>query len=253
MIENLSAYIIWSFALVTILTVGFYLCAVWKTGQKTFLLLTTGVLVFLLATHAALAFNGFYLIKTIPPRFFLGLFPTIIILLFLYFAFARRDISVKSLQILTLLSVVRVPVEIILLSLYRQGQIPQLMTFEGRNLDILSGLSAPLMAWLAFRDGNINRPLLIGWNLLALGLLLNILINAILSLEAPFQQFAFDQPNRGVLYFPFIWLPAIIVPIVFVSHIISLRQLSEYSWNQELTRQIQTLQKLKINKKEERF
>lgn len=36
MIENLSAYIIWSFALVTILTVIFYLHAVLKTGQKTF-------------------------------------------------------------------------------------------------------------------------------------------------------------------------------------------------------------------------
>jgi hypothetical protein len=230
MIENLSAYIIWSFAAVTILTVIFYLHAVLKTGQKTFFSLTAGVLVLLLAIHAALAFNGFYLVKTIPSRFFLGLFPTTIILLVLYFACARRDVPVKSLQILTLLSVIRVPVEIILLSLSREGQIPQLMTFEGRNLDILSGLTAPLVAWLAFRGGNINRPLLIGWNLLALGLLLNILTNAILSLETPFQQFAFDQPNRGVLYFPFIWLPAIIVPIVFVSHVISLRQLSKRSF-----------------------
>lgn len=103
------------------------------------------------------------------------------------------------------------------------------MTFEGRNLDILSGLTAPVIAWLAFRGSKINRPLLVAWNLLALGLLLNILINAILALETPFQQFAFDQPNRGVLYFPFIWLPAIIVPIVFVSHAVSLRELLKRS------------------------
>ncbi len=103
------------------------------------------------------------------------------------------------------------------------------MTFEGRNLDILSGLTAPLVAWLAVRGGAVNRPLLIMWNLLAFGLLLNILINAILSLETPFQQFAFDQPNRGVLYFPFIWLPVIIVPIVFVSHVVSLWQLLKRS------------------------
>jgi hypothetical protein len=99
------------------------------------------------------------------------------------------------------------------------------MTFEGRNFDILSGLTAPLVAWLALRGDKVNRLLLIVWNLLAFGLLLNIMANAILSLETPFQQFAFEQLNRGVLYFPFIWLPAIIVPIVFVSHVISLWQL----------------------------
>ncbi len=109
--------------------------------------------------------------------------------------------------------------------LYQHGQVPQLMTFEGGNFDILSGLTAPLVAWLAFRGGKINHSLLIVWHLLAFGLLLNIVVTAILSLETPFQQFAFEQPNRGVLYFPFIWLPAIIVPIVFVSHIISLWQL----------------------------
>jgi len=97
--------------------------------------------------------------------------------------------------------------------------------FRGQEFDILSGLTAPIMAWLAFRGGKTNRPLLIVWHLLAFGLLLNIVINAILSLGTPFQQFAFDQPNRGVLYFPFIWLRAIIVPIVFVSHVVSLWQL----------------------------
>lgn len=227
MIENIPAYIPLIFALLTVLTVVFYLCPVWLAGRKA-VLITAGVLVFLLGLHAVLAFNSFYLAKAMPPRFFLSLLPTTIILLILFFAFARKGISVESLRILTLLSIVRVPVEIVLLWLYREGLVPQLMTFEGRNLDILSGLTAPIIAWLAFRGEKINRPLLIIWNLTALGLLLNILIIAILSLEAPFQQFAFDQPNRAVLYFPFVWLPAIIVPIVFVSHVISLHVLLNY-------------------------
>jgi hypothetical protein len=229
MIKNLPAYITWIFALTTTATVAFYLFATWEAArQKVFLFLTAGVLVFLLVLHAALAFNGFYLVNTNPPRFPLAPFPTIVILLILFFAFtARKGISVKSLQILTVLSTVRVPVELVLLWLYQHGQVPQLMTFEGRNFDILSGLSAPLVAWFAFRGSKINRPLLIVWNLFAFGLLLNIMTNAILSLESPLQQFAFDQPNRGVLYFPFIWLPAIIVPVVFVSHVISLWQLSK--------------------------
>ena len=229
MIVNLPAYITWIFALTTIATVVFYLYAVWEAArQEVFLYSSAGVLVFLLVLHSALAFDGFYLANTNPPRFPLAPFPTILILLLLFFVFtARKGISVKLLQLLTVLSVVRIPVELVLLWLYQYGKVPQLMTFEGRNFDILSGLTAPLAAWLGFRGGKINRPLLLVWNLFAFGLLLNIVTNAILSLETPFQQFAFDQPNRGVLYFPFIWLPAIIVPIVFVSHIVSLWQLSK--------------------------
>jgi hypothetical protein len=149
----------------------------------------------------------------------------------LFFASVRQDISIKSLQALTFLSIIRVPVEFVLLRLYQSGKVPQLMTFEGRNFDILSGLSAPLVAWLAFRRGQVKRQLLIAWNVLACGLLLNIVVNAILSLEGPLQRFAFEQPNRGVLYFPFIWLPAIIVPIVFVSHVINLwHLLKQRTW-----------------------
>ena len=47
-----------------------------------------------------------------------------------------------------------------------------------------------------------------------LGLLANIVIIAVLSFPSPIQQFGFEQPNIGLAYFPFIWLPAIIVPIV---------------------------------------
>ena len=99
------------------------------------------------------------------------------------------------------------------------------MTFEGRNFDILAGITAPLIAWLAFRGGKINRPLLIVWNIFALILLINIVVNAVLSFPSPFQQFAFEQPNLAVLYFPFQWLPSVIVPIVLFSHLASLWQL----------------------------
>jgi hypothetical protein len=105
------------------------------------------------------------------------------------------------------------------------------MTFEGRNFDILSGITAPIIFWLAFRKGKIKRPLLIIWNIFALILLFNIVTHAILSFPFPFQQMAFDQPNRGVLYFPFIWLPTVVVPVVLFAHLISLWKLFKDSDN----------------------
>jgi hypothetical protein len=99
------------------------------------------------------------------------------------------------------------------------------MTFEGWNFDILSGLTAPLVAWLAFRDGRANETVLTVWNLLALALLANIVVIAILSLPSPIQRFGFDQPNVAVEYIPFIWLPTVIVPIVLFSHLAALWKL----------------------------
>lgn len=224
MIENLPPYVAWVFALTTGATVVAYLWAV-RAASPRMVPLTAAALAALLGLHAALALNGFYLVQTTPPRFPLAPFPSIVILLLLFYAAARRELPARSLQLLTLLSTVRVPVELVLLWLYEHGQVPRLMTFEGRNFDILSGLTAPLVAWLAFRGGRTNRPLLIVWNLLALALLVNIVTHAILSLETPFQRFGFEQPNRGVLHFPFVWLPAVIVPAVFVAHVVSLRQL----------------------------
>jgi hypothetical protein len=99
------------------------------------------------------------------------------------------------------------------------------MTFEGRGFDIISGFTAPIVVWLAFRNNKTNRGLLIVWNLIALGLLVNIVVIALLSFPSPIQRFGFEQPNVGVAYFPFIWLPAIIVPIVLFAHLAALWKL----------------------------
>jgi hypothetical protein len=129
------------------------------------------------------------------------------------------------LRTLTALHIIRVPVELTLLWLFQAGLEPQAMTFEGSNFDILSGLTAPIVAWLAFRGGRANRTILIVWNLAALGLLANIVIVAMLSVPSPIQRFGFDHPNVGVSYVPFIWLPAIIVPLVLFSHLAALWKL----------------------------
>jgi hypothetical protein len=103
------------------------------------------------------------------------------------------------------------------------------MTFEGRNFDIISGLTAPFIAWWGYTKLKFNKNILLLWNFVCLGLLLNIVINAVLSAPLPFQQFAFDQPNVTILHFPFVWLPGLIVPAVLLSHLICIRQLLKRS------------------------
>lgn len=228
MIENLPGYISTTFIIMTFLTAGIFLYAVKQTVFETFpAKLFSFLLAFWLIFQAIVGISGFYL-KTdgMPPRLMLfGVFPALITVI-CFLQFAGKNFADKlPLRALTLLHVIRIPVEIVLFWLFQQKLIPQIMTFEGRNFDILAGISAPFIAWLAFRSGKVNRPLLIIWNIIALGLLFNIVITAILSFPFQFQQFGFDQPNRAVLYFPFNWLPTVIVPLVLFSHLISLKQL----------------------------
>jgi hypothetical protein len=180
-----------------------------------------------LALQAIIGLSGFYEVtNTMPPRFALTLAPPLIaIAVCLFTKSGKQFLDSVNTKWLTILHVVRIPVEMMLLWLFLQKYVPQLMTFEGRNFDMLSGLTAPLIFYFGFIRKMTSRKILLAWNFICLALLFNIVINAILAAPFRFQQFAFDQPNIAVLYFPFVWLPAFIVPVVLFSHLASIRQL----------------------------
>jgi hypothetical protein len=95
------------------------------------------------------------------------------------------------------------------------------MTFEGRNFDVLVGVTALPVAVLVARTA--HRRLATVWHLASLGLLLNIVITAVLSTPGPLQVFTAEPANRIIGDFPYVWLPAFLVPVALVSHIIGLR------------------------------
>ena len=174
-----------------------------------------------------LGYFGFYRVQnTLPPRFVFLLAPGILFVIVYFFFTINNTISnEENLKWLTLIHTIRIPVEIVLYYFFIEGYIPDLMTFEGYNYDILSGLSAPIIYYAVFVKRWIGEKGLLLWNFICLGLLFNIVIIAVLSAKTPIQQLAFDQPNVGVTYFPFVWLPAVIVPIVFYAHIESIKTL----------------------------
>jgi len=172
--------------------------------------------------QSLLASSGFFThTDGFPPRMGLVLVPVLITLtVLLIHPGGKRFIQTLDIKWLTLLHIVRVPVEIGLFLLFREKLVPQLMTFEGRNFDILAGITAPLIFYLYFQKKILSNRMFLLWNFICLGLLLNILVNAILSIPGPLQHFAFDQPNIAVLEFPVMLLPALIVPLVMFSHLV---------------------------------
>jgi hypothetical protein len=221
MIEGLPFYVNLLFILTVLFT--FWLFSKIIRNRTVQLLLT-----FWLLITGVLAFNKFFAaFDSKPPRFFLVvIIPLITIIFSLINPRTSAFINKLSLRKLVILSIVRIPVEGVLYLLFLYAQIPRLMVFTGRNFDILAGLSAPIIYFICFRGEQVRkRTILMIWHVIALALLLNIVVNALFSAPFSFQQFGFEQPNKAVFYFPFIWLPGFIVMAVLFSHFVSIKAL----------------------------
>lgn len=219
--NDLPLYIPIVFGLTTLLTVYIFYRA--SNNSIATLLILLGWLLL----QAFVSLSGFYTnTKGTPPRFILlGLPALITIILFFIIPKGRQYIDRLNPATLTLLHTIRVAVELVLFWLYINKTIPQLMTFEGRNFDIMSGLTAPLVFYFGFVKKRLDTTVILVWNVICIGLLANIVVNAILSAPFSFQQFGFEQPNIAVLYFPFTWLPSCVVPLVLFAHLATIRRL----------------------------
>ena len=220
MIAHLPMYVNIVFILTTLLTVFLF----YKAGNLS--KINLGILGLWLLLQAVLSYVGFYTVtNTTPPRFILLALPAVLLIIYLFLT-AKGRVYLNNLdaKTLTLLHVVRIPVELCLYWLFLHKSIPQLMTFEGRNFDILAGLTAPVIFYFGYVKNKLGKTVLLLWNFICLGLLLNIVINAVLSAPSNFQQFAFEQPNTAILYFPFVWLPCCIVPLVLLAHLVCIRK-----------------------------
>ncbi len=147
--------------------------------------------------------------------------PLITVLILLFHKDTNSIIPHINLIVLTQLQVFRVFVEIVLWLLFIQNRLPEQMTFEGQNFDIIAGITSLLAARFFLN----SRGWMIGWNIIGLGLLINIVSIAILSMPTSLRVFENEPANTIVTQFPFIFLPAFLVPLAYILHFLSLKKL----------------------------
>ena len=117
----------------------------------------------------------------------------------------------------------RIGVELVLFGFHATGRAPVQVTFEGRNLDILVGLTAPLVAWWVAR-GRATPWSVIAWNILGLAVLANTVGVVATSTPGPLHFDWAGAPFTELLRWPLVWLPAFLVPLAVLLHVASLRQ-----------------------------
>lgn len=197
-----------------------------EEGRAQFSRIHNALLGWLVLT-AGLAIMGFLLdFDGLPPRFLVVLLPALAGVAWVArSSFGGMLIAGLSPAWFIMPQVFRLPLEFALWRLHAEGIIPVQMTFEGQNFDILTGLTAPLVAWLCFSRRVLPAWVAVAWNLLGLALVFNIMAVSILSTPTPLRQFMNDPANTIIAYWPFVWLPAFVVPMALALHALSLRQL----------------------------
>lgn len=122
----------------------------------------------------------------------------------------------------------RIVMELILWALALQGRVPYLITFEGRNIDILIGLTAWPVAKYCFvrRKWPVRVAML--WNVAGILILANVVFHAYLSAPTAIRMI-FTQPPTGFIgTMPYVWLPTFLVPLAVWLHAASLMRKGGY-------------------------
>jgi hypothetical protein len=210
------------FILITIVFYGLFLRQV---PSRRILFVLTGWAIFL----AIWSLSGIASRFDLAP---LNLMPVLVIPLITILVFTFKTKTVIPQKSLIQLQVFRVFVELLLWALFIENLLPVQMTFEGRNWDVISGLTAPFAALFLQR----SKWGLAIWNIICLGLLINVMSIAVLSMPTPLRIFENEPANTIVTEFPFILLPGMLVPLAYGLSLLSLRQIfSVNSPNEEVT------------------
>ena len=120
----------------------------------------------------------------------------------------------------------RLPLELVMHHASTVGIMPVELSFSGYNFDIVTGTGA-LVIFLLLKSGRaVPRAVLWAWNIWGSYCLLGIAVIAITS--SPVVRLFGDEPahiNTWVLYFPYVWLPVVLVSIAISVHIVIWRKL----------------------------
>lgn len=205
--------------------VGF-LAQVWHARPNRAVILTIAVGVLLCAQHYV-AREG--LLKnwqqTPPPLMLLVVLMLALTTWFGLSATGRAMAERLPFAALVGLQAFRLPLELVMHRAAVDGLMPVQMSYSGYNFDILTGLSAIPVAWLALK-GQASRWLLVGWNAMGSLLLVNIVSIAVASTPT-FAAFGPERLNTWVTSEPYVWLPGFLVPSAFLGHFLIWRKVAE--------------------------
>lgn len=118
----------------------------------------------------------------------------------------------------------RLPLELLMHRAVGEGVMPYQMSFTGCNYDILTGIGALGIGIWGIRN-ELSRKLILAWGIGGGLLLANVVVIAVVSLPTPLRVFMNEPANVWVTTTPFVWLPAFLVQVALLTHVLVFRRL----------------------------
>lgn len=169
-----------------------------------------------------------------PPRTVLVLlFPLPFVLAFVFSRSGKTLLQEVPPHWLVFFQTFRILVELWIWFAFLSNKLPVQMTFEGRNLDLLTGVFALPAGYILFKRTTYSLKVGMAFNIIGFLLLLNVLVVSFFSLPTPFRVFMNEPSAQLIGSFPFILLPGVLVPLAYTIHICSIRQLLLIRKNQK--------------------
>ncbi|MFK7770074.1 MAG: hypothetical protein AB8B55_22890 [Mariniblastus sp.] len=224
---SVAAFVAIILFVVASLGVGIYHSTALSTNglknQKSLIGKTVFALMAWLAVCAFLPLSGLLRINVLPPPALVYAFACFGIGITLAFSTLGKRLANLPYHWLIGFQIFRLPLELVLHHWYKTETLPIQMTYEGFNFDILTGILAVFVgAWAKL--GQPPKPVLIGFNVIGLALLVTVVSIAISSIPSPFKQFE-GVPMLLPFYFPFSYIVSVAVTGALIGHLVLFRKL----------------------------
>lgn len=231
---NASSLIEGAFVVLPVLVIALLLAGLWyaavapahressRVTRRAFLAATVALV--WLAVTAALARAGRLTVSSFPPTLMLAVFTGAGLSLWLGFSsLGERMASALPLAALVGSQAFRLPLELAMHRAMEEGLMPVQMSYSGLNFDIVTGSTA-LFLGAALLIRQVPSGWVHAWNGLGFLLLVNVVTIAILSTPL-FRVFTAEPANTWIESFPYVWLPAVLVPAALLGHVLVWRHL----------------------------
>ncbi|NOT62881.1 MAG: hypothetical protein HOP19_21950 [Acidobacteria bacterium] len=120
----------------------------------------------------------------------------------------------------------RFPLELVMHHAANRAIMPVQLSYSGYNFDIVTGLGAVVLFTLLWLKLDVPRWFIWLWNLWGMYCLMVIVVIAVAT--SPLIRAFGNEPaklNTWVLFFPYVWLPVVLVTIAITGHLLITRKL----------------------------
>jgi hypothetical protein len=207
------------FAIIAVFVAVVFLLGVGRVDRTRFPLVALGTAVWMAGWHFV-ADRGLLARFDLRPPPFAGMFVAVTVVS-IWIGASRLGAKLATLPLAALVGVqaFRLPLELLMHQTAEAGVMPPQMTYGGWNYDIVTGITALLLAPVADR---VPRWVVRAWSVLG-SILLAVILGVALASTPAVAAFGPERLNTFVAEPFYVWLPTVLVVAAFAGHIVVFR------------------------------